>query len=247
MANWAGIAAFAVSDIDAAEKYLGQAKKDGYYDSPPKEDKFAPVGQLYRESLEYYRKAWDAEKAIREREAKQDDLPRVLLKIGDNQGRPKGDIELELFENEAPNTVKNFIYLIERGRYDGLTFHRVLPGFMAQGGDPLGTGAGGPGYTIPDECQRPDHRLHFRGSLSMAKSRDPDSGGSQFFITFVPTKQLDGVHTVFGRVVGGMDVLAKIQRRDPDKDKEPARPDKIIEAKVIRKRPHEYVPKKMPE
>ena len=79
-----------------------------------------------------------------------------------------GDMEIELFENEAPNTVLNFITLVEKGFYDGLKFHRVLPGFMAQGGDPKGTGGGGPGYTIPCECYREDHRLHFRGSLSMA-------------------------------------------------------------------------------
>ena len=142
--------------------------------------------------------------------------------------------------------MKNFIYLVQRGFYDGLTFHRVLPGFMAQGGDPKGDGTGGPGYSIPCECFQPNHRLHFRGSLSMAKSQNPDTGGSQFFITFLPTRQLDGKHTVFGRVIGGMDVLAKIQRRNPD-DKDPPRPDKILEAKVIRKRPHEYVPQKMPE
>ena len=109
----------------------------------------------------------------------------------------KGDIEVELFENEAPNTVANFITLVEKGFYNGLSFHRVLPNFMAQGGDPKGDGTGGPGYTIADECSGPNHRLHFRGSLSMAKEARPDTGGSQFFITFVPTSHLDGIHTVF--------------------------------------------------
>ena len=151
----------------------------------------------------------------------------------------------ELFENEAPNTVANFISLVEKGFYDGLTFHRVLPGFMAQGGCPNGTGTGGPGYSIPCECYQENHRLHFRGSLSMAHA-GRDTGGSQFFLTFRPTKQLDGKHTVFGRVIKGMDVLPQIQRRDPESPNPPT-PDKIIEAKVLRKRDHPYEPKKVGE
>ena len=97
-----------------------------------------------------------------------------------------------------------------------MKFHRVLPGFMAQGGDPKGTGTGGPGYTIPDECNQPNHRQHFRGSLSMAHTDQPNSGGSQFFLCFVPTSQLDGKYTVFGRVINGFDVLAKLKRIDPE-------------------------------
>ncbi len=165
----------------------------------------------------------------------------------------KGDIVLELFENEAPNTVANFISLVQSGFYKDVTFHRVLRGFMAQGGDPNGNGRGGPGYKIPCECYKPDHRLHFRGALSMAKEgaggsdgQGRDTGGSQFFLTFVPAASLDGNYTVFGRVIDGMDVLAKIRHRDPG-DAEAPRPDKIIEAKVLRKRPHEYKPQKMPE
>ncbi len=98
----------------------------------------------------------------------------------------RGDIELELFENEAPNTVANFITLVEKGFYNGLTFHRVLPGFMAQGGDPKGNGQGGPGYSIAEEFTKPNHRLHFRGSLAMARSASPDSAGSQFYLMFAP-------------------------------------------------------------
>ncbi|OHB73277.1 MAG: hypothetical protein A2V70_20170 [Planctomycetes bacterium RBG_13_63_9] len=172
-----------------------------------------------------------------EAEAKADDLPRVLLKTN------KGDIEIELFENEAPNTVANFVSLVDGGFYDGLTFHRVLPGFMAQAGCPQGNGHGGPGYLIPCECYEPNHRLHFRGSLSMAHA-GKDTGGSQFFLTFLPTSHLDGRHTVFGRVVKGLDVLHKIQRRDPEELGAPD-PDKIIEAKVLRKREHAYEPKKV--
>ena len=154
----------------------------------------------------------------------------------------KGDIVIELFENEAPNTVLNFITLVEKGFYDGVPFHRVLPGFMAQGGDPKGTGQGGPGYTIADEQTTPNHRLHFRGSLSMANTGQPNSGGSQFFLTFVPTDHLNGKHAVFGRVISGMDVLAKLKRIDPDVSTS-GTADKIIEAKVVRKRNHPYDPK----
>jgi cyclophilin family peptidyl-prolyl cis-trans isomerase len=166
----------------------------------------------------------------------------VLLKTN------KGDIVIELFENEAPKTVGNFVSLVENGFYNGLTFHRVLPGFMAQGGCPDGNGMGGPGYTIPCECNQPNYRRHFRGTLSMAHA-GPNTGGSQFFLTFIPTSGLDGKHTAFGRVVDGMDVLAKIQRRDPSPQtpRPLPTPDSIIEAKVLRKRPHDYKPTKMGE
>ena len=206
----AGIAAVCVGDFNAADKYLGMAKKDGYYDAKQPNDPLADQGKYFLTNLDKLKKSWNKEQQIRQAENTADDLPRVLIKTN------KGDIEVELFENEAPNTVANFITLVDKKFYNGLTFHRVLPAFMAQGGDPKGDGTGGPGYTIPDECSRPDHRLHFRGSLSMAKSASPDSGGSQFFITFIPTDFLDGKHTVFGRVIKGFDVLAKIQRRDPD-------------------------------
>jgi cyclophilin family peptidyl-prolyl cis-trans isomerase len=236
--NLAGIAAFAVSDFDAAERYLRQAEKAGFYRSAA-DDHLAQIGEHYLQEVGYYKEAWAKEKEVREREGRADDLPQVLFKTNE------GDIRIELFENQAPNTVANFISLVRKGFYNGLAFHRVLPGFMAQGGDPKGDGSGGPNYSIACECYRPDHRLHFRGSLSMAH-RGRDTGGSQFFLTFVPTSHLDGKHTVFGRVIEGWDVLAKIQRRDPS-DPEAPRPDKIVEAKVIRKRPHPYEPQKMPE
>jgi cyclophilin family peptidyl-prolyl cis-trans isomerase len=155
----------------------------------------------------------------------------------------QGDIIVELFENEAPNTVANFLSLVEKGFYNELVFHRVLPGFMAQGGDPNGDGSGGPGYFMPAEFTRAEHRLHFRGSLAMARSEQPDSAGSQFYLMFVPKPSLDGKYTVFGRMIQGFDVLAKLERIDPNR---PARvmPDKIVEAKVLRKRPHEYEVKK---
>ena len=240
---WAGLAALVTNKLDAAEKYLKTADESGTLDALAAlgaDHQLHDLGDRYEGLLSYYKKAWPKEQKIRAGEAEDDTLPRVLLVTN------KGEIELELFENEAPNTVANFVSLVEKGFYNGITFHRVLPGFMAQGGCPDGTGTGGPGYTIPDECERADHRLHFRGSLSMAKTPAPDSGGSQFFLNFAPTRHLDGKHTVFGRVVRGIEVLAKLQRRNPQRPN-PPQADKILEAKVLRKRDHEYVPKKMGE
>jgi cyclophilin family peptidyl-prolyl cis-trans isomerase len=221
-----GQAAFATSEFDLAETLFNRARD---------EKLLSQKGREYLAQLPKYKEAWTKEEALRQAEAGPDDLPRVLLRTN------RGDIEIELFENEAPNTVANFVSLVEAGFYNGRTFHRVLPGFVAQGGCPQGDGRGGPGYTIACECYRPDHRLHFRGSLSMAHS-GRDTGGSQFFITFVPTGHLDGGHTVFGRVIRGFEVLAKLQRRDPD-DPAPPAPDRIVKAEVVRKRDHAYEPK----
>lgn len=226
----AGRAAFATNDFDAAEKYLKAAKDKG---------SLGQQGEGDLEQISAYRENWKKEQELREAEAKADDLPRVEIKTS------KGTIVLELFENEAPNSVANFISLVEKGYYDGTPFHRVLPDFMAQGGDQTGTGSGGPGYHIACECYKPEHRVHFRGSLSMAHA-GKDTGGSQFFLTFRPTSHLNGKHTVFGRVIEGLDVLAKLQRRDPN-DANAPQPDKIVEAKVVRKRDHEYKPETIAE
>ncbi len=119
-----------------------------------------------------------------------------------------GIVEIELYEERAPITTKNFIDLAEKGFYDGLIFHRVIKGFMIQGGDPEGTGRGGPGYHIKDEFH-PELRHNSAGILSMANA-GPNTGGSQFFITLAPTPHLDNHHSVFGKVVKGEDVLKKI-------------------------------------
>ena len=130
----------------------------------------------------------------------------------------QGVIELELFADEAPNTVANFEKLATEGFYDGTTFHRVIPNFMIQGGDPYSktgkgrVGTGGPGYTIKCETQRNTHK-HVAGTLSMAHA-GKDTGGSQFFICHAPQSHLDGVHTVFGQVTKGMDVVNKIKQND---------------------------------
>ncbi|WP_314628617.1 peptidylprolyl isomerase [uncultured Selenomonas sp.] len=126
----------------------------------------------------------------------------------------QGTFEVELFEDKAPITVKNFTDLAEKGFYDGLIFHRVIDGFMIQGGDPNGTGTGGPGYTIPDEFGE-GLKHDSEGVLSMANA-GPNTGGSQFFITLAPTPWLDGHHAIFGKVVKGMDVVRAIGKVDTD-------------------------------
>ena len=131
----------------------------------------------------------------------------------------RGEIVCELFAADAPMTVENFTNLARAGFYDGTTFHRVIPGFMAQGGDPTGTGTGGPGYSFRDELSA--KRSHDGpGVLSMANA-GPNTNGSQFFLTFAATPHLDGRHTVFGRVTSGMDVLRSIRERDPMRDQKP--------------------------
>ncbi|MBX7167391.1 MAG: peptidylprolyl isomerase [Pirellulales bacterium] len=226
LCNEAGIAAFVLGDYDKAERLLKEGEAAGALN---------PLGKNYLGLVAEYRELSKQEQALRAAEATANDLPRVLLKT------TKGDITIELFENEAPNTVANFISLVESGLYNGLTFHRVIGNFMAQGGDPKGDGSGGPGYEIACESYQPNHRNHFRGSLSMAHA-GRDTGGSQFFLTFVPTAHLNGKHTVFGRVIEGMDVLPLLERTEGRPN---AKPDKIIEATVLRKRDHEYKPVKM--
>jgi peptidyl-prolyl cis-trans isomerase B (cyclophilin B) len=124
----------------------------------------------------------------------------------------RGDIHLDLFAAHAPKTVNNFVVLARDGFYDGLTFHRVISNFMVQGGDPTGTGSGGPGYRFEDETSGNPLR-HERGVISMANA-GPNTNGSQFFITHDPQPHLDGRHTVFGRVVEGQEVVDSIRQGD---------------------------------
>ncbi len=226
----AAAACLATSRLDESEAWLVKATAAGA-------DK-KRLSEL-TEAIAQSRPKAKQEMAKREAEAKADDLPRVKLSTS------KGDIVVELFENEAPNTVANFLSLVSKGFYDGTPFHRVIGGFMAQGGDPTGTGTGGPGHAIACECGKPDARLHFLGSLSMAHA-GKDTGGSQFFLTFRPTEHLDGKHTVFGRVIEGFDVLPKLVRTEGRRGGGAA-PDRIVKAEVIRKRPHAYEPKTLPD
>jgi len=132
----------------------------------------------------------------------------VLLTLAKNNE----EVTIELFENEAPLTVKNFTDLINKGFYDGLTFHRVIPGFVAQGGCPIGNGTGGPGYSIKCETASNPH-IHEIGALSMAHA-GKDTGGSQFFICYDNFPHLDGVHTVFGKVTNNMEAVLNIKQND---------------------------------
>ena len=129
-----------------------------------------------------------------------------------------GDVKIELFDKTMPITAGNFRTLVEKKFYDGTIFHRVIPDFMIQGGDPEGTGMGGPGYTIKDEL--PADNRNARGTISMANS-GPNTGGSQFFINTVDNRGLDRKHPVFGKVVSGMDVVDKISKVPTDGDDRP--------------------------
>jgi peptidyl-prolyl cis-trans isomerase B (cyclophilin B) len=125
----------------------------------------------------------------------------------------KGDIQLDLFAADVPKTVNSFVFLARDKFYDGLTFHRVIPGFMAQGGCPRGDGRGGPGYRFEDETRGNPRQVHETGSLSMANA-GPNTNGSQFFICYAPQPHLDGKHTVFGQVASGQDAVTSLQNGD---------------------------------
>ena len=147
-----------------------------------------------------------------------------------------GDIKIELDYKAAPNTAKNFAYLVSKGFYDGLTFHRVIKGFMIQGGDPNGVGTGGPGYSIKGEFRGNgfDNPLrHKRGVISMARSMHPDSAGSQFFICDADDLFLDGQYAAFGKVLEGMDVVDKIARSPKDRRDKPLKPVVIAKAVLV--------------
>ncbi|MFW9869694.1 MAG: peptidylprolyl isomerase [Candidatus Thorarchaeota archaeon] len=147
----------------------------------------------------------------------------------------RGDIIGELWSDDAINTVKNFVTLAQSGYYDGLTFHRVIPDFVIQGGCPQGTGTGGPGYRIPCETDGP-RQIHEPGAFSMAHA-GRNTGGSQFFIVLTreKTKHLDGQHTVFGRIVEGLDVVKSIRQGDKMLKVEVLEVDPVIEAHELRK------------
>jgi cyclophilin family peptidyl-prolyl cis-trans isomerase len=168
----------------------------------------------------------------------------LMNQMGENGGRNSmnriavietnmGTMEIELAEDKAPITTKNFINLTEKGFYDGVIFHRVIRGFMIQGGDPTGTGRGGPGYTIPDEFH-PDLRHDSKGVISMANA-GPNTGGSQFFITLAPQSHLDGRHSVFGKLIKGEDVLDAIGSVATDSSDKPVNP--VVMVKVTIREP----------
>lgn len=230
--EFAALAAFGTDQFKLAGQWIEKLNADG---------KRLRVEFMRRMAPEIAEREadWKVEEAIRAAEAEKDDLPRVKFET------TAGDIVIELYEDQAPNTVANFISLVEKGYYDGLTFHRVLPQFMAQGGCPNGTGGGGPGYAVPCECHEPNFRKHFSGTLSMAHA-GRDTGGSQFFLTFLATPHLDGQHTAFGRVIEGMETVAGLNKVNPEAPNPALQPSKIVKASVLRKREHEYKPKTLP-
>jgi cyclophilin family peptidyl-prolyl cis-trans isomerase len=251
---WGFLAAFMTNDYELAKQYLAKANESGGLEElgklAQKDDNELPDAGLMKMAAhlvsslasvyDQYADLWAKESAIRTEEAKADDLPRVKFTTS------KGEITIELFENQAPQSVANFLSLVKQGFYDGSPFHRVLPEFMAQGGAKDDQGQGGPGYTIRCECYRPDYRRHFRGTLSMAHA-GRDTGNSQFFLTFVPTPHLNGRHTAFGRVIEGIEVLGDLQHRSPQHQDNMPPADKILKAEVIRDRGHEYSFDKLPD
>lgn len=228
--NIGGVSHFAENRFQRALELLQHAQRDNLLDQS---------GGQYLSAAAEYQPLWEKEQALRDAEAAapaERANPQLLLKTS------RGDILVELFENEAPLAVANFINLAEKNFYDGTKFHRVLPNFMAQGGDPnskdddpRNDGSGGPDYTIACECDRPDARMHFAGSLSMAHA-GKDTGGSQFFLTHLPTQHLNGRHTVFGRVTEGLDTARALKKGDT-----------IESATVVRKRDHPYQPQTTPK
>jgi peptidylprolyl isomerase len=142
----------------------------------------------------------------------------------------RGDFKIRLRPDVAPKHVNSFVFLSRDGYFDGVTFHRVIPGFVAQGGDPTGTGSGGPGYTLPGEFTS---ALKFeRGTVGMARTNDPNSAGSQWFVNYVATPNLDGEYTIFGQVTEGMDIVDCLTPRDPSSDPGAPPGDQIITIEI---------------
>ena len=237
----------AAANLEETAKELAQTEKVSDDERKAIAKKMIQTYELVRDlaQTEKHEQLWQEELKAREADAAGEPLPRVLLETS------KGELTIELFENNAPNTVASFIDLCEKGFYNGLPFHRVLSHFMAQGGDPNRDGSGGPGYCIPTELNGKTDRNFFRGTLGLAMSAAPDSGGSQFFICYLPRANLNGKYVAFGRVVEGMNIVSDFAHIDPD-DKEGEHshqdwPDTIISAKVLNKRAHEYKVIKLPE
>jgi peptidyl-prolyl cis-trans isomerase B (cyclophilin B) len=212
-----GLACYPLDEYETCIKELGDALKSREKIDPGIVGEAEALLEGATERLKF----WTVEGEIRKREAAAKDLPTAVISTS------KGDIEIELFENEAPNAVANFIVLAEAKFYDGLKFHRVIPNFMVQGGCPKGNGTGDPGYKFDDEFPE-NFRRHFRGTLAMANS-GANTNGSQFFITHRPTEWLDGKHVVFGRVTKRLAVVDAIVGGDVLKS-----------VTITRKRSHAY-------
>ncbi|MEK6247581.1 MAG: peptidylprolyl isomerase [Planctomycetales bacterium] len=231
-------AAYMTNDFDKADRYFKKAYTDATYRKKAESLGLTQSRNKLLENLGYYKQQWKKEQAIRKSEAKANDLPRVRL------ATTKGDIVVELFENEAPKTVNNYVHLVEQGFYDDKSFFHVQPKLFALAGSAKWNGKDTPEFNIPCECyDNSNFRRHFRGSLSVFKTgkKLPDTGSTMFFMPFTPSKEDDGRSTVFGRVIEGIDVLAQLQRRN-SADRSAPKPDRILKAEVLRKRNHPYKP-----
>ena len=218
----------------------------------------------HRKSADELQALWQTEEKVRSAEAKADDLPRVRFVIEhrrfarDKAGQPlttiestgRAEIVLELFENEAPNTVANFLDLVARKFYDGTSFHHAVPADMAAGGDPntknddpADDGNGGPGYVLPNEFTSPKARNHFRGSISMAIDKKR-TAGSQFFLSLAPDPEMNRERTVFGRIIQGQEAADRITQGQTYRKKGESGKlipgDLLVRAAIVRKRGHEY-------
>lgn len=219
-------ASFAIQDFGRAELMIKKIEERGF-----------PIQAKLTKRLADAKTKWQRELMIRRTEDSANDLPRVKLET------TEGEIVVELFENQAPQTVGNFISLVEKNFYNELKFFIVRPGEFAKTGCQNANGTGNPGYSIPCECNGEEIRHHFTGTLSMTTT-GRDTGGSQFFITHQRDPSFDGKHTAFGRVIEGMDVVYKLRIADGLNDIG-SEPSEIIKATVIRKRDHEYTPTRL--
>lgn len=224
----AGIAAFELGELDEAEKYFVDAAKLG---------ELGDDAKAKRDSIPEWREKLAREAKYREAEAAADNLPRVTITT------TKGDIVLELYEDQAPNTVANFIALAERKFYNGLEFFRVQNNFAAVAGCPLNRGTGGPGHEILCETDRDDRRAAMRGTISMANA-GRGRCGSLFFIALASSgvNHSEANNPVFGRVISGMDIVERLRRVDPDTTSKDFGRDRILDTRVDRRREHEYAP-----
>ncbi len=234
---------YLLNNYDEAQRLIAEAETELNKVQRP----LAAETQAMRTNLEADRAAWQEELAFQQADATPEGDPNALPRV--ELETTKGKIVIELFENEAPNTVANFITLVRNGTYNGTPFHRVIEGFMAQGGDPNGDGTGDAGYKIPFESNKEPYRKHFRAAVAMAHGpQSKDTGGTQFYIVYRRTgsRHLDGEHTVFGRVIEGMDAATDFARPAPgSRDPTIENPDRILTATVLNARDHEYTFRKV--
>ncbi len=234
--HMAGYAAFVSNEYELASDYWKKSSVMGM-----------DVPQQMLATLDTQAVKWKEELAKREKETLADDLPRVEVLT------TKGVLEIELFEDDAPETVNNFIYLVEKGHYNAKPIFRVIEHLVAQTGCERGDGTGTPGYSIKGEGPLPGHRNHFRGSVGLALGANPEtnqpdlnSGSAQFYMCFTPYPQFDGSYCVFGRVIKGFEALGNFNRVDMSNKEEAKKsdvnPDAVVRIRVLRKRNHEYRP-----